>query len=265
MSPPCGRVANSQRPRTIIFKLHWFGDRERIWSARKNLQGSKIWLQEDFPAQIQQRRRLLQPIAREARRQGMRASVVVDKLILNGSSYSVDTLQRLPENLSPAKVATRTDSSVTAFYTSQSPLSNFFMRDIKDDNGTKYHSSEQMYQVKKARMFHDHAAVTKIMSCKTPYECYTEGKRIQNFNSQLWKDKAPEVMHEVCTYKFCQHADLKAFLLETGETTLAEASKHDTYWGVGLALQHKDIFKQDRWTGQNWMGKTLMKVRRELQ
>ena len=260
-----GKKPNSARPRSMIFKLHWFGDRERIWEARKNLQGSKLWLQEDFPVQIQQRRRLLGPIAREARRKGKKATVTVDKLVIDGNTYTVDTINRLPEDLSPAKVATRSDNTVTAFYTSQSPLSNFYLREIKDKDGTKYHSSEQMYQAGKAKSFNDNVTAARIMSCKTPYECYMEGKKVQNFNLQTWKEKAPEVMYEVCLAKFSQHTDLKSFLLGTGQTVLAEASRHDTFWGVGISLQHKDIFQQNKWSGQNWMGKTLMKLRQELQ
>ncbi len=39
----------AQKPRTIIVKFHWFGNRMTVWEARKNLQGTNIFLNEDFP------------------------------------------------------------------------------------------------------------------------------------------------------------------------------------------------------------------------
>ena len=65
--------SNKNRPRSIIVKLHWFGDRSRIWEARKNLKGSNIWLSENFPTEIEQRRRTLTPVLKEAWRQKKKA------------------------------------------------------------------------------------------------------------------------------------------------------------------------------------------------
>ncbi len=45
----------AQKPRTIIVKFHWFGNRMTVWEARKNLQGKNIFLNEDFPMEIQDR------------------------------------------------------------------------------------------------------------------------------------------------------------------------------------------------------------------
>ncbi len=53
---------------------------------------------------------------REVRRQGKQANISVNKLIIEGRSYTVDSLDRLPEELSLARVATRTHSEMTAFF-----------------------------------------------------------------------------------------------------------------------------------------------------
>ncbi len=45
----------AQKPQTIIVKLHWFGNRMTVWEARKNLQGTNIFLNEDFPKEMQDR------------------------------------------------------------------------------------------------------------------------------------------------------------------------------------------------------------------
>ena len=40
-----GNLRNSNgRPRPIIFKLHWYGDRSNIWEHRRNLKGSNLYI-----------------------------------------------------------------------------------------------------------------------------------------------------------------------------------------------------------------------------
>ncbi len=39
------------RPHPVIFKLHWYGDSENIWNARRKLKDTRIFLSEDFPAE----------------------------------------------------------------------------------------------------------------------------------------------------------------------------------------------------------------------
>ena len=99
--------AEGARPRTIIFKLHWYGDREKIWSSKSNLKDTNVFLSEDYPAEIQQRRKKLFPILKAARQQRMKASLSVDKLMINDREYTVNTLHSLPPELHPDKVANR--------------------------------------------------------------------------------------------------------------------------------------------------------------
>ncbi len=88
---------SNTRPHTVIFKLWWYEDREYIWNDRSKLKNSQIWLQEDFPTEIQMRRKILQPIMQTATSQGKRASLNVGKLIINGSVYAADSLSVLLE------------------------------------------------------------------------------------------------------------------------------------------------------------------------
>ena len=117
------RKANSDRPRTIIAKFHWFGDRDKVWNSRQKLKGKKFWVAEDFPVEIQNRRHKLLPVMKEARKQNMKSTVSVDKLIVNGMTYTVDTLDNLPENLKLSKIYTPTRNDVTAFFTALCQIS----------------------------------------------------------------------------------------------------------------------------------------------
>ena len=79
------------RPRTIIAKFHWFGDRQTVWQARLKLKGSDIFVSEDFPKEIVERRKVLLPIMHGARKQGFKSYLQIDKLHIikdDKSTYS---------------------------------------------------------------------------------------------------------------------------------------------------------------------------------
>jgi ribA/ribD-fused uncharacterized protein len=67
-----------------------------------------------------------------------------------------------------------------------------------------------------------------------------------------WDDCKIEVMVTVTRAKYDQYPELKEILLSTGKATIREASPTDYYWGIG----------KNR-TGENMLGKVLMKVRDE--
>lgn len=68
-----------------------------------------------------------------------------------------------------------------------------------------------------------------------------------------WDEVKQGVMYEVCFAKFSQNQELRRRLIETGEAELVEGNTWgDTYWGVCNEV------------GDNWLGKTLMKVREEI-
>lgn len=60
-------------------------------------------------------------------------------------------------------------------------------------------------------------------------------------------------MYDAVYAKFSQHKELKKILLDTGDSTIVEHTKNDSYWGDG-----------GDGSGRNQLGKTLMKVREDL-
>lgn len=69
------------RPRSIVVKFLRFKDRERVlWNANK-LKGTKIFINEDYPEAVRQKRRELIPKMLEARKNGDYAVLRYDKLI----------------------------------------------------------------------------------------------------------------------------------------------------------------------------------------
>jgi len=69
-----------------------------------------------------------------------------------------------------------------------------------------------------------------------------------------WEEVKVDVMRSAVRAKFAEHPHLQQLLLGTGEEPLIEAADRDYFWGVG-----------EDGSGQNWLGKILMEVRRELQ
>ncbi len=257
---------NPRRPRTIIVKFHWYGDRMAVWNQRKTLKGTQIYMNEDFPKEIQERRRILAPVAKKARGMGKTAFLNVDTLILDGTKYTVAEVSKLPTELCPAQIATpHVSEDAVAFFSSQSPLSNFFQSPFVL-NGVTYDCVERYYQKAKAEFFNDQLAAISIMRADTARECYRQGRNLeQKRDVSSWRQqKATEVMYKGLTAKFSQSTYLKHFLLYTEDKTLIEANPNDRYWSCGLGLKNPLVASKEDWRGENVLGNLLMKVRGDL-
>lgn len=75
--------------RPIIAKFTFFKDRERVRKSGRMLKGTNFGIQEQFPDEIEKRRKPLYPILRTARRNQQRAAIVKDKLYVDGKEVSV--------------------------------------------------------------------------------------------------------------------------------------------------------------------------------
>ncbi len=121
---------------------------------QEDLKNANIWLKEDFLAEINRRHSVLLPIFHEARKLNKTVSLRDDRLVLEGKTYTVDTLSQLPNDLQPAKLATHTENGIAAFFRSESPLSMFHATQIKDINSDIiYHSGEQWLHREKCLVF----------------------------------------------------------------------------------------------------------------
>ena len=258
----CHRMNSKTQPPPIICSFNWSVDRNRVWSAKSKLKGSKFSISEDFPKEINIRRKSLYPIMITAKKLGMNSYLNVDRLIINGSTYTVDNLHTLPANLDPAKVSTRKVGDVTAFFSKASPLSNFFPADF-DFKGRKYPHVEQCLQHQKAEFAENVEIARKILKTQNPAECKQLGDSITVKDNE-WFPHARETLVQACRAKFRENERARNFLLDTENTVLAEASKNETY-GIGMTLNSKTIGDQATWTGRNELGKILMQIRTELQ
>ena len=131
-------------------------------------------------------------------------------------------------------------------------------------DGTEYKTAEHWMMAQKARLFNDEETLAKIIAAKTPAEAKKLGRAVRNFNPAQWDAHKYAFVKIGNVHKFSQHADLKAYLLTTGDLVIVEASPVDNIWGIGMAKDNPDVQNPAKWKGENLLGFALMEVRDEL-
>ena len=257
----CHRLPSKNLPQPLIARFNWSYDRERVWQCRKLLKNSGISIREDFPKEVVDRRNSLYPIMKRARELDRIAFLVRDKLKIGDVLYSVDNLHTLPGELDPAHLATRKHGNVVAFYSANSPLSNFYHAPF-DIDGQHFPHVEQYLQYHKALVAENPKLAQKIRSTSSPVQCKRLGDSIADL-PQTWIPQACDLLAKANEAKFSQNEHARNFLLQTGNATLAEATR-DKLWGAGLPLKDSSLAVKNKWTGQNKFGSILMNVRSKL-
>ena len=72
------------------------------------------------------------------------------------------------------------------------------------------------------------------------------------------------IIHRALTAKFTQDRALGVRLKSTGKALLAECSRSDRVWGIGMSMDDPDAVDIAKWRGRNLLGFALMAVREEL-
>ena len=83
------------RPRTIVAKFTYFKDRERVRKSANRLRGTYFGIREQFPEEVEQRRKPLYPMLRQARQEKKKAVLIKDKLFVEGKEVSARSNPRV--------------------------------------------------------------------------------------------------------------------------------------------------------------------------
>lgn len=262
-----GKPARFNRP--IVVRLIRQSDRDLILAKRHIVrQCCNIFLEEDFSDTIENTRRELRPFITAIKKkqqkdqQRHRVSLHKDKLIVDNKEYGIDDLDKLPEDIKPAKLFTPANNKKVGFFRKYSPLSNHHIAPEKIRN-VLYNCNEQFYVHQKAKHFGDHLTAKRIMETTDPAEQKRLSKSIENVNERDWDKIKDSVMKEGLYAKFSQNKDLRDFLLDTGKKEIVECNPFDRYWGVGKSLFDKDVWQNNQLHG-NKLGKLLMEIRVEM-
>lgn len=142
-------------------------------------------------------------------------------------------------------------------------LSNWYPGDFTI-GGVKYWCAEQYLMAGKAKLFCDEAALEKIMASRDQAEIQAIGRNVTPFEPTVWDGMRQLIIHRALVAKFTQDKALGDRLKSTGKALIAECSRSDRVWGIGMSMDDPDAADIAKWRGRNLLGFALMAVREEL-
>lgn len=80
------------KPRPILLQLTTTNKKFEILGKTKGLRGSNIWIDEDYPKEIQEERKILVSEMKEAWKKGEKAQLRYNKLIINDKVYDASNI-----------------------------------------------------------------------------------------------------------------------------------------------------------------------------
>ena len=170
----CNRVGrykhNVARPISVTFVTR--DDKESFLSGKWKLP-SGIFANEELPPHIKKRRDRLLPIyhlAKSLPEYRDKCRLTGDKLVINGISYRIEDISKLPPDLAAFKSSEKSNDTHLVFAGELSLYSNFHPSPFII-NGQSFHSSEQWVQYQKALTFGDSYTANQILQSDTALEC----------------------------------------------------------------------------------------------
>lgn len=247
------------RMRDIIIRFHYFGDRSLVWDSRAKLRGTNVYLKEDFPLEVLKRRASLWPVMKAAQRKNYNASLVEDKLMIDGRRYTVDDLDSLPENIQP--ISMKFSNNFLCFYGRFCIYSNFHKAKFRIDN-LWYNCVEQYLQSQKAEFYGNEILAHRIRITEDPRQQKAMADKLRGREAD-WLKAAEQVMERGIYEKFAQNQVLGNKMKEE-KGLFVECNRNDSTWGIGLSLEDYNISNSDMWKGQNLLGQILDKVQSRI-
>jgi hypothetical protein len=160
---------------------------------------------------------------------------------------------------------------ITSFTGRHACLSMFYQCPVVWEGGI-YPGGEWAFQAAKTR---DQALQAGILAMRTAGEAKAYGRRLPL--REDWETVKYAVMLAVNRDKFARNPGLGSILAVTGDSVLIEGNYWgDTEWGAVPAAGRRPVSDLPLWkpdpsdsrtwlAGHNWLGQTLMTVRRGLQ
>ena len=153
---------------------------------------------------------------------------------------------------------------IVFFKSGYSPLSNFYPKAPFKIGEEEYKSVSHWVEANKARFCGDDETWEKIMETPSPAYAKILGNNISSENENDWPKQMYGVTKEGIQAKVQQNDVVKKLLLKTGTRAIAEASKYNKFWTIGVNIDDAATMDRSKWNGKNMMGKLLMKIREEM-
>lgn len=139
------------------------------------------------------------------------------------------------------------------------PFSQWFLSDFFDDKNM-YNCAEQYMMYHKAMLFGDEEIAKEVLQEQNPREHKKLGRRIKNFNQDLWNESKEYIVYKGNKLKFTQDPMLMDQIKKHRNKIFVEAAPNDRIWGIGLHWDNDDCLDESKWEGENLLGKALNKV-----
>ena len=152
------------------------------------------------------------------------------------------------------------------FYSGFSPLSNF-NRSYFSVEKTHYFTVQQYLDAEKARQLNQQDLLARVLNERSPRLCFelTNSALGQDDLDRIrWTEQLPGLLETAVRAKFTQSVNHRQHLLATGNHRIAFSTPFDLVLGTGLQIGDPNVGNPQRWTGDNWLGYVLEKVRYEL-
>lgn len=264
-------AANPTYIRPILVKFANPYQRNRVWRNRLEITSedgsSKIRIQADLPKVLREGMQVMYRVLKAALKIKKYESATITnyQLELDGKTYQVSDLEKLPVQHRPSTLASPRSDSAMVFFTRHSFLSNHHPSQFKIGDDT-FHSMEHYLAVKKASLTGNEAMINRAYKVSDP----VQAKHVLNDlkgNQEIakeWDNMVETVALEGLRAKFSQNKTLQDKLRKTKSLLLGEASTN-LRWGIGMDLNNPDVLSEEKWSSTgNLLGRTLMQVRQEL-
>lgn len=256
--PPEG----SKYARPIVIRFPRLSDRNKVWKKRMPItqdEGApKTRIQADLPKKLREDVQVLCRVAQAASKHQEYQSAKVKNyaLNMNGREYSPRELELLPYAIRPSTLATPQSETAIAFFSKYSKLSNHYPAEFVIRK-KKYHSVEHFLAFRKAKLSGQTPLIQRASRCRDAGEAKAVLNLLKQDNEEEWGKEVEGFLLEALRAKFTQNDHLRAYLCDTQQREIGEASK-DSRWGIGMTLQDDDVLNTTKWsTSGNLLGRTL--------
>lgn len=130
--------------------------------------------------------------------------------------------------------------------------------------GIRFNTCEQWMMWNKAKMFGDEDIAEQIIATKNPKQQKALGRKVRNFDDNVWMSKAYHIVVDGNRAKFTQNQGFRTELELTKGLTIVEASPYDRRWGIGMGAGDPGVDDPANWRGENLLGQALTQLRHEL-
>ena len=261
-------IYNKRRSRPIIVTLTKISTRNEILKHRlvikQNPHCKNIWLNEVVLEQVRVQRNELHALHILAQKKGHDSRHILDVLVIDGITYSHDSIHRLPADLTLEYAYTREYDNAIYFNSEHVFMSNFFPCTITLADAT-CSSLEQAYFFLMAKDLGNIKVAELILKTQNPRKIKKLGATL--IATVTWSNKAPQVMYDLLKLKYQQNPKLKERLIATGDKKLIESTM-SKFWGCGMTIPMIDKQKKEQGTvriiGKNTLGAQTEDIRRDL-